>query len=374
MNWRKKTVVAFILLLLGVSLVAQDGIGRTISIRFVDLNEHSSSDDVYDFLWDYSQYQLKILYWEGLLGEVLHLAYFIYNSLLVDTNELLDILHRDNRVAEVVALHLTSRFRPRQFVIRLFDNEAEQEFISHYSGYGLSGSIYAWRNLLVDCNFKLFSYNDTTIYAGDFLDILRDDSRVEDAYIIESWVDGAYIVNLSGNNDIQTLMKDYPHLEFTYMWVGFWKASMCFIEHDEFAVLSQLKDDARIVHAFFEQGPYLVNLYRVKPQPPPGASEHDIVAKRLHRITAYPNPVFSSDVKFRINSENPGARLNSPGSVPIVKIYNIRGQLIRSSTMDSDVFVWDKRDMYNREVSSGVYFVRVSTEMNFQAIKVILVK
>ena len=84
-------------------------------------------------------------------------------------------------------------------------------------------------------------------------------------------------------------------------------------------------------------------------------TEKDNVIKPLNQTWVYPNPVLGSEVNIKSTSRNNSLE---------VTIYNIRGQLINRSneffTKDGEsVFVWNKRDLTNNEVTSGVYFYKI---------------
>ena len=84
-------------------------------------------------------------------------------------------------------------------------------------------------------------------------------------------------------------------------------------------------------------------------------TEKDNVIKPINQTWVYPNPVLGSEVNIKSTSRNNSLE---------VTIYNIRGQLINRSneffTKDGEsVFTWNKRDMNNNEVTSGVYFYKI---------------
>ena len=84
-------------------------------------------------------------------------------------------------------------------------------------------------------------------------------------------------------------------------------------------------------------------------------AEKDNVIKPINQTWVYPNPVLGNEVNIKSTSRNNSLE---------VTIYNIRGQLVNRSneffTKDGEsVFTWNKRDMNNNEVTSGVYFYKI---------------
>lgn len=83
----------------------------------------------------------------------------------------------------------------------------------------------------------------------------------------------------------------------------------------------------------------------------------------------YPNP-FNPVTIIRFKVE--GERLKAP--IPItLKIYNILGQLVKILVDEEKIpgsyeVVWDGKDTFGQEVSSGIYFFRLDTE-NYQETK-----
>lgn len=81
-----------------------------------------------------------------------------------------------------------------------------------------------------------------------------------------------------------------------------------------------------------------------------------------------PNP-FTTELKVHL------ATKNSQGGK--VKIYNLKGQLVRTFTHDntsSDVLIWNGQNEQNQAVSSGVYLFKYSSEDQVQIRKVMLIK
>ena len=100
------------------------------------------------------------------------------------------------------------------------------------------------------------------------------------------------------------------------------------------------------------------------------ANEYDLGDKiyQLARSIVYPNPVMVEEVTFKLylSVGNVFFQPSKNMTETEISIYNIRGQLIKKS-FDFQIkdgehsFVWNKKDMNDREVASGVYFYRINS-------------
>lgn len=84
-----------------------------------------------------------------------------------------------------------------------------------------------------------------------------------------------------------------------------------------------------------------------------------------NRITAYPNP-FHETLFIKSNSSNREAAK--------VRIYNLKGQLVRSITNDNKIngeLYWDGKDEFRREVASGIYLISYEAGSYWASKKVI---
>jgi hypothetical protein len=76
----------------------------------------------------------------------------------------------------------------------------------------------------------------------------------------------------------------------------------------------------------------------------------------------YPNP-FRDKVNIKCHAEEFQ-----------IKIYNVKGQVIWESKKPGTIFVWDGRDDSGKDLSAGIYFIRLDTEDHSEIKKVILVR
>ncbi len=101
-------------------------------------------------------------------------------------------------------------------------------------------------------------------------------------------------------------------------------------------------------------------------------NEDDVVMPHNDFI-AYPNPYFKSDnsnlnFKFQIADKSTKGSLN---------IYNIRGQKVKSVTLTNldtkSKYVWNGKNNFGQNVSSGIYFVELKLESHQSVVKKIMV-
>ena len=81
----------------------------------------------------------------------------------------------------------------------------------------------------------------------------------------------------------------------------------------------------------------------------------------------YPNPVRDNNIRFQVSGF--GFLDNKSEGNLHLEIFNIRGQLVYKSsefqTKNNEInFSWNRRDSYNQEVPSGVYFYRINSINN----------
>jgi len=105
-----------------------------------------------------------------------------------------------------------------------------------------------------------------------------------------------------------------------------------------------------------------------------GTIEADIEENQINpdfTLRSYPNPIHLSDsqnsksiISFNLPENCNNAKL---------KIYNLKGQLVNSFTINPNQknqnIIWDLKDRNNRQVSSGLYFMKLNVdnkELNFR--------
>jgi len=98
----------------------------------------------------------------------------------------------------------------------------------------------------------------------------------------------------------------------------------------------------------------------------PWVSNDDPVTPALPEasITAYPNP-FSTLTKIKVNLPKHGN--NNRIDKALVKIYNLKGQLINTTSLDpaktgEQIIHWDGRDSAGRSCGNGIYFLQLQID------------
>ena len=373
MSLFKKTLMTIVMLLFTLALLSQESLGRYIWVEFRELN-CQKNDEIVNFLLDYEQYQLTFALWLNYLCEEGHrctVGILLYNSTTIDGEEILEILKKDDRVLRISFCNFG--IRPRQLILKLDEMICEVEFINSYSDYGFSGSIEFFPGF---SDKKLFSFNDTLIYPGDFIKLLRADQRVISANFIQSWADGSYTFSFVNHSEfilddekLEEFYKDYYYMEITGSVSFAWFSKIDFYNYDEFSVLNKLRDDMRIDRANFSvMDQRFFSLCEI----PIVSSDIDLIKmiKTTSLISIYPNPFNpSTNIVFEL-TKNDNIRLD---------IYNLKGSHIIN--LANDIYstgrhsiIWNGEDSNNIPVSSGIYFVKFKTSNVLETKKLLLIK
>jgi len=101
--------------------------------------------------------------------------------------------------------------------------------------------------------------------------------------------------------------------------------------------------------------------------------EHTSIPKSIKLFQNYPNPFNpNTSIQFTVNSGQSFLHIT-------LKIYNIRGQWVRT-LVDEDkpggnyAVLWDGRDEGGKEVSSGIYFYKLTAGSSSEVKKMVLLK
>lgn len=110
--------------------------------------------------------------------------------------------------------------------------------------------------------------------------------------------------------------------------------------------------------------------YVLIPQPTDNA-DWEIVNEVTHQLSCYPNP-FNPELNISFYQIE-----RSP--IEQITIYNLKGQKIKqineiSTTLGLQTIVWDGKDKHNKSVASGIYFIKIKSEVSTETQKVILLK
>ncbi|MDD4155937.1 MAG: T9SS type A sorting domain-containing protein, partial [Candidatus Cloacimonetes bacterium] len=130
--------------------------------------------------------------------------------------------------------------------------------------------------------------------------------------------------------------------------------------------ISWFKDDNKLVIRS-EYGTYLYNVQSL-------GSEFVVVQDKVIpaqlESNVYPNPVKSTNVNISLTGYNDLSKnINAE-----ISIYNIKGQLIKQDKVKDLNYIWDKRDMNQKEVTSGVYLYKFIVGEAITSGKVVIIK
>jgi hypothetical protein len=318
---------------------------------------------------DYSQYQLKLMFWRGrgFKPACCPSAHAIFNSTVVELEEITTILQNDQRVTDVVSVPWYNP-KPRQLDVKLFDNECLPEVLNSYSSFDLAGAYFPHREAC------LLVFNDTTIYSGDFFDLLVADERVETVDFVHAIREGALLVSFSSwvnENVLADIREQYPYIHFHNPSPS-WRARFDYREYNEFFVRNLLSSDERFTSVNLEFSFLALGLSRCKVKRENNVSTCDCTEPvPLNKISVYPNPVGLGTVTFRSNQKQDMSKTHS---ISEINIFNIRGQLVKSAKFEDQNFIWDRTDNNNNSVSSGIYFYKVGSGSDTQTGKFLIMK
>ena len=371
------TLIVSIMMILfcGSTLSAQEGLGKSIWVEFNYLSCGSSFAEVSDFIKDYEQYHLYLMFWQASqmgLSQCCNGAFFCFSTSSIDLEDIVSILQHDNRVSQV--LYFERLPRPRQLAIKLSDSIDENYFLDKYEDYGLNGSELAYNYLQFDNEARYYHFNDSIVYPGLFIDLLKSDNDVISVDFVIGWFDGEILLSFQNWLDDEALValfNDYNYIDFDYIAFPTYRASFDFTLFSEFDLVETMLSDERIRSSRINFIPMLDNqiCLPVKDDPPTSISGEQIVS--ILSYSVFPNPAINSDITFKIETNEMQSRKNTTHNV---SIFNLRGQLMKNITLIDHTYVWDGRDENNRYVSSGVYFFKINSGNEVQTGKFLIIK
>ena len=372
----KAILLLLIFLMLMVNgLLAQESIANTIFLEFETINCTSSFEEFDEFIQTYSQYRLQLMFWLGYVSFTpcfCYEAYFIFNSTLIDRDSLIELIEVDPRVSLVS--YDTNLPRPRQLGIKLLDGSEEAAFLSMYSEHNLAGSM---PTLFYqdEEERRLFTFNDDKIYAGDFINLLRNNEMVEKADFVFAHRDGMALVMLYDEADIEAVSNSYSDFSFEHLVYGrLYSVTFDYLIHSEFSFINMLNNDERVEYVILHNIVLLPVRYVVHPpiisENGPMSTNDNVVVPTL-KINVYPNPARLGEVRFDIIENQTLSKMDGNSTI---KIFNVRGQMINSFDFVGDSYVWNRKDVNYQEVYSGIYFYQVKTDNSTQTGRLLIIK
>jgi len=354
--WRYVLTLLLVLFVANI-IYALDGLG---TVRLIQFNGNVTEAEIDDFIDDYSEYQL-VMIWKC----TSHWVYpflpckryeIMFNNSIISEEDFEVIIGNDYRVGRVFSYTYP---RPRILKIELTDGTDALEFLESYSQYRLNGNI---PETIPDMGIRYFSFDDTMFYPGDLLDVLNMDTRVQCAEITFELISGEMMARFINHEAAFFYHEDYehygfdemiyqdysnPNLHFTY----FIRFNVDII--DDFSLLIIMNADERVLSAS------LNGLIRIDECPGPLSSTDSSISPQ-REVNVYPNPTRNEYTNFLFSVDNPKGKSKQYEVI----IYNIKGQQVRTitdfHTIDGDnIIVWDHRDNLNKKVSSGVYLYKI---------------
>ncbi|MCL2063196.1 MAG: T9SS type A sorting domain-containing protein [Candidatus Cloacimonetes bacterium] len=342
---------------------------------YITLYSHVTGQAYQRFLNDYSQYQLRIL---DIVCDECLLRYYFFDKTTIDVNDFLSMIQNDSRV------YLSSfldDWRVRTLAIKLSDDVCEADFINSYSHIGLNGSVYG---MDTPSDYFCFTFDDNQFYPGEVYDMMRNDERVIDTMFSKGWKPGDIIVNLDNwvvNEAFDEFLDDFSHIEFIEISQisvnsNTWLLSFSYLLDNEFLLYEELRQDYRVRGIMFN---YYMRI--LHPCSGPISSSNDETLSKIEHITVYPNPARFEEVIIKMKTDDDKLTEKSPETLSdyVISIYNIRGQLIKTSkNFQNDAgeisFIWDLKDQYNQRAASGTYFFRIKTKENIHTGRLTILK
>ena len=360
-------IVIMILVLITSSklLIAQESLGNHIEISFYDLHCQSPYQEWSDFFNDYDEYKLTLMYRASIYSaSQCGGGMFVYDPSTIELNDITQVLQEDYRVRNVN--HEVGLPRPRQLALKLIDQAEEWELMYSYYDYGFNGSqqVPGWFGLGLDKRF--YCFNDTIVYPGDLINLLRADERVEFFTFVHAWSDGNIMFEF--HRFVTEAMKqefyqEYPDIEFHHVlwWIH---ANFDFIMYNEFELLYLFQNDARVEYAE-------LNIFGWPPiwgycSHPPIVSSIDETINDTIPVIVYPNPMIGNGV---VTFKHSNILTNSE-----ISIYNIKGQLVKKTRFIEDTYFWNGKDENETQVNSGIYLYQIKSETEVHTGKILIIK
>ena len=361
-------ILSFMILWANISLEAQSPIAKIIILDLNDINCSSSSQEWTEFLSDYSQYGLKLMFWrQSKIFCPRNTGHFVFDSTTINDVDIMDIMENDYRIENAsIQPH-----RARQLVIKLIDNAYEQDVLGDYWEYGFNGSGMVPGGIPeLGAGHGFYCVDDTMIYSGAFLDLLRTDRRIEFAYLVRIWEDGKIDLQIESwvNDEIKTaFMNDYGFIDFMNHNYSFYDMTACFDVDaiDEFHVLNMFHSDPRVADAHLTRYMYPAMWYYCYHEPLFVSNVDEIIGP-LNKVSVYPNPAKNGgNITFKAHHIKQNSDIN---------IFNIKGQRIKKSTFSEDTFIWNGLDENETQVKSGIYLYQIKADNDVQTGKILILK
>ncbi|MCL2063171.1 MAG: T9SS type A sorting domain-containing protein [Candidatus Cloacimonetes bacterium] len=365
---KHKTLLMFTLLYFGIvgykSLVAEEKIPvpGEIIIRF---ENHIDDDDLEIFISDYSHYNLRIYHLPKLDDRLIgwyeaKILLFTFDQSLIEIYDMLQIIRNDERVKMA---QFNDIWQKNRLLIRFQKGTNEDKkdlFFLEFSQY----IVEIWQNENYFFDEYCVAFDSSSVDMFVFLDLVNNHEIVYAAGFPLEWVPELLLISLQNSPGIAEFISDYIHydlrfLQYTWLEGEFIHVSFNFNLIHGRDIQKILYSDDRVKKVDF--------IFYEKSYDPPSNEIDDILFLAQASSYVFPNPVRLNEVTivWRIDNEFEFAGASMQNTRAEIRIYNVRGQLIRASSVSqtkegNNIFVWDRRDDKGNYVASGLYFYRIS--------------
>ena len=228
----------------------------------------------------------------------------------------------------------------------------------------------------------LFIFISTISFAGFTINMPVENEVIVDStnFIYESQY---YNISYSGSGETLTVDTGDSNLPMTWSWewcddvlgvchLPGWPADFSVEDGDEINInYSVIMDTTSVTFTFYFKftAPSITDSVRCDFSFTANNTAIDNPTDQAKPITAFPNP-FKNLTKIVLNKKS----INS--NEIEISIYNIKGELVRNLTHDpaQNEIIWDGKDIFDREVNSGIYFYKIKNENKIFVDKLIKLK
>ena len=332
----------------------------------VEFHSHITEDMISEFIVDHSEFGLDEMYhmsnYQPDHYSIKSIYHFIFNNGSIIDHDFLAMIRTDERV---FAARFHTHWTRREIEVRLTHLSYFEEFRTDYGFRFLDW--WGKHNLV-------FGHHFENGEEFDILETVRNDERVEFAWLPMQVYPGDIIALLQKNIQeelLDELISDYSQYSLRLQSQPLESSIDVFVELafnfsllHEFDFVEIFRQDERVKMA----SPNGIGIRpHVPPDPPAEINDETLPLSQISSFV-YPNPVRVGEAIIRVNMPN-SISINSLKSIDStigseIRIYNIKGQLINKSRDFQTIngiphFIWDKKDMNNQDVASGVYFYRI---------------
>ncbi len=266
-------------------------------------------------------------------------------------------------------------------------NNTELEFLYTIQSQHISNQSYSHNNLLIFKNNNKLQFRDkhdpvTIMYETPIISGIEYGAYFvnDEIFItISEYINKLYNYTDHSITFLDQMTKDLLSVSTIYNQTSVVKdfdsetALVYYIGNGMFSQVGEINENRNAMYyIYFDQQRIVsiassgVNLYSFDYT----VSTDDQTLVKPSTISVYPNPCRSDQVRFLIKNNT---------KVKNISIYNIKGQLVNKISNQvkkdsSSEFVWNKKDMNGKAVSSGLYLYRADSDQEIISGKMMILK